>query len=245
MSARFVSLAVGYALAGGELRRKGARQRPWLELQRLETEATYLDHQVRALRQSAGGTARVDLDFTCGEGFYDIARARISSPLLERAMELLCPAGEQRITPDALEVAGARGLACLWLDAGHWDGRAGIIDTRSPADAALLRERLLVCGIEAGVASAGGASVRVAPSDMPALAALLRPQVHRSMRHTLHPGSIHGRSLLGATSRPRWPNPGRGRSGMNRRQSAPPSSAARSSCGLGGFPFPIETAWHR
>lgn len=231
MSARFVSLAVGYALSGGELRRKGTRQRPWLELRRLETESTYLEHQVRALRQSAGGTARVDLDFTAGEGFYDIARARISSPLLERAIELLCPAGEQQITPEALEVAGVRGLACLWLDAGHWDGRVGVIDTRSPAEAALLREQLLARGIEAGTTSAGGASVRIAPADMPALAALLRPQVHRSMRHTLHPGSVHGRSLLGATSRPRWPNPDRGRSGTSRRRSAPPSSAVQSSCG--------------
>lgn len=200
MEARFVSLAVGYALAGGELRRKGARQRPWLELRRLETESTYLNHQVRSLRQAAGGTARADEDFVPGHGYYDVARARITSPLLERAMELLCPDGEQRLTGPGLQVTGLRGLACLWLDAGSWDGLAGNITVRAPAEAQLLVEHLRLHGIDAGLTSAAGGGVRISPADMPPLMAVLRPQVHRSMRRALKPGSIHGRALLGSTA---------------------------------------------
>jgi hypothetical protein len=197
MSAQFVSLAVGYALGGsGVLRRKGVRQRPWLELRRLETESTYLGHQVRMLQRAAIGELRLDQDVVAGRGFYDIRRARLHSPLLNRAMEILSPGGEPRLTVEALQVAGLRGIASLWLDAGTWrpDGSA-----RLPVRSAGDTEPLIALLQQQGVAAAADRRetvVELRPRAMAALADLLRPHVHRSMRHALRPGSTHGLALL-------------------------------------------------
>jgi hypothetical protein len=197
MSARFVSLAVGYALGGGVLRRKGARQRPWLELRRLETESIYLGHQVRMLQRGVTGELRLDQDVVAGKGFYDIRRARLQSPLLERAMEILCPDGEPRLAAEALQVAGPRGIASLWLDAGTWraDGSARL-SVRSVEDAEQLAAFLKQQGVAAAVVDRRGAAVDLRPRAMAALADILRPHVHRSMRHALRPGSTHGLALL-------------------------------------------------
>jgi hypothetical protein len=197
VTARFVSLAVGYALGGGQLRRKGARQRPWLELRRLETESTYLLHQVRALQRSSNGSARVDVDLVPGQGFYDVQRARLHSPLLERAMELLQVDRGLRFSAEALQVAGVRGIASLWLDVGRWQLGSGLLPVPSLDDAAVLLEHLLSChGIKAAISQQGGPALLLAPRPMQDLVALLRPQVHRSMRHALRPGSHHGLTLV-------------------------------------------------
>jgi hypothetical protein len=198
MSAQFVSLAVGYALGGsGVLRRKGVRRRPWLELRRLETESAYLGHQVRMLQRAVTGELRLDQDVIAGKGFYDIRRARLQSPSLGRAIELLCPDGELRLTTEVLQVAGMRGVASLWLDAGAWrpDG-SGRLPMRSVADADLLVALLRQRGIAAVAADKRGPVIDMRPGVMSALADLLRPYVHRSMRHALRPGSSHGLALL-------------------------------------------------
>lgn len=199
MSARFVSLAVGYALGSGLLRRKGVRQRPWLELRRLETESIYLGHQVRALQQAATGELRLDQDVLPGQGFYDVRRARLHSPLLERALELLMPDGEPQLGIEVLQVAGTRGLASLWLDLGIWrPGGAARLSLRSGADAELLAHHLRRQGVSAAVVDRKGPGLEFRPAAMAEFADLLRPQVHRSMRHALRPGSVHGAALLKA-----------------------------------------------
>lgn len=198
MQARFVSLAAGYALGGGTLRRKGVRQRPWLELRRLETESIYLGHQARALQRCSSKGFRCVIDQVPGEGFYDVARCRIHDPALERVMELLQPGGEQQITPAVLQVAGLRGLASLWLDRGGWEGRAGILHLSTPGDATCARSALAEQRIPCALIGPGGTWLRLAPEPMGELAALLRPHVHRSMRHALRPGSCHGLQLFRA-----------------------------------------------
>jgi hypothetical protein len=195
VSAQFVSLAVAYALGGGVMRRKGAARRPWLELQRLETESAYLGHQVRALRKAGRASVRAIEDMRPGRFFYDCCRARIQSPLLERAVEILGCGERQRITGEALAVAGLRGLGALWLDAGAWEQDAGRLWLRSAEEAALVSEYLERCRVP--LASASENSVLVRPLGMRELADQLRPAVHRSMRHALRPGSRHGATLLG------------------------------------------------
>lgn len=195
MSAQFVSLAVGYALAGG-LRRKGIKRRPWLELRRLEPETTYLLHQVRALQRSGTGTVRVDVDTVAGSRFYDQRRARLHSPLLERAIELLDADGDCAISPQALQVAGLRGLACLWLDIGCWDGVTACLPIRHPISSDTVHKHLTHLGIPCSPPAGTLHTIKIAPEPMQELARLLRPHVHRSMRHALRPGSLHGRALM-------------------------------------------------
>lgn len=197
MSAQFISLALGYALGSGVLRRKGLRQRPWLELQRLETEATYLNHQVRLLQRAATTELRCDLDVVGGRGFYDIRRARLQSPQLERALELLQPEGEPRLSAEVLQVAGLRGIASLWLDLGLWlPNGSGRLPMRSSTDAETLAAHLQQQGVLAAATDKRGPVVDFKPIVMAEFTQRLRPQVHRSMRHTLRPGSEHGLRLL-------------------------------------------------
>lgn len=196
MQARFVSLAIGYAMGGGTLRRKGSRGRPWLELLRGELEAEYLGHQVQNLRKAAGADCIARRDMVPGEGFYDIARVRFYAPELERAMELLQVDSGQRLTPEALQVAGLRGLACAWLDCGRWADEAGVLTLRSAEDARQLKRYLWDLEVKLGETQPSSPLVKVTPESMKRLAREMRPHVHRSMRRALWPGSIHGRELL-------------------------------------------------
>jgi hypothetical protein len=193
MSAGFTRLAVAYGLGGGVLRRKGAARRPWLELQRLETEATYLGHQVRALRAAGRSSVRAVEDMRPGRGFYDISRARIRCPILERAIEILGEGEQQRITAEALQVSGWSGIAALWLDAGCWLDERGRIVVRDGGEAQVLAEWLASHGIRC---RARDLSVSLEPAAMGDLCAATRPETHRSMRHALRPGSVHGLQLL-------------------------------------------------
>lgn len=188
MQARFVSLAVGYALIRGNLRRKGLKQRPWLELRRIETESAYLGHQVKALRRAGGAGIVVDVDTVPGKGFYDIRRARIHHPWLERVMEILCPDGEQRISAEALLVAGPRGLASAWLDGGDWARAIGVLHLRTPDDARAMRAFLEQQGFPSGSIHAAR-SLQFRPAVADELMRQIRPHVHRSMRAALRPGS--------------------------------------------------------
>jgi hypothetical protein len=196
MKAHFISLAVGYALAGGELRRKGSRQRPWLEIRRLETESVYLGSQARALRRGATPEARCIVDGIPGHGFYDICRLRFQHPWLERVMEICCPDGEQRITAAALQIAGPRGLAQLWLDAGSWRGQSGSLQLASLAEAQAVQAALQAVRIPCSSPSQQQPRLELAPGPSATLMALLRPHVHRSMRHVLHTDSCHGKQRL-------------------------------------------------
>lgn len=196
MQARLVSLAVGYAMGAGVLRRKGIRGKPWLELRRGELESEYLGHQLHSLRGAAGADCIARRDMVPGEGFYDVVRLRFHTPELERAMELLQVDSGQRLTPEALQVAGPRGLACIWLDCGRWAGESGVLSLRSSDDARQLKHHLRDLGASLGATQPSSPLVKIQPESMKRLARELRPHVHRSMRHALWPGSIHGQELL-------------------------------------------------
>jgi len=196
MNAQFVSLAVAYCLGAGVIRRKGVKQRPWLEIQRLETESTYLEHQVRALRRATRQSIRVEEDLLPGKGYYDVLRVRIQAPALERAAEILADG----ISDEALQVAGAKGIASLWIDNGYWGPGGGAICTRSPEEAAVVcnavREKGSICSWVVKPAS-----VCIPAESMHSFASLLRPETHRSMRHALRFGAFHGAALLESQNR--------------------------------------------
>lgn len=193
MGAQFVSLAVAYSLGLGSLRRKGVRRRPWLEIRRLEIEASYLEHQVRALRRVAFQPIQVERDMLPGKGYYDIVRARIQAPALERAIELLEPG----INTEALQAAGgARGIACLWLDCGFWRRGAGVIPCSGEQEAEALRRGALDLDLSCSVSLGRRPAIEIDAQSMLVLARLARPFVHRCMRHALRPGSHHGAALL-------------------------------------------------
>jgi hypothetical protein len=196
MSARLVSLAVTYAMGGGSLRRKGVRQRPWLELRRLEPERTYMLHQVRSLQRAGGGPVRTAVDVLPGERFYDVCRARLQHDAFDRAIEILAPNGQARLSAEALQVAGPRGLAGLWLDRGRWDRGVAVLAMASEGDATALQHHLQGLGLSGIARGADPALLRLPRRAMGELVRLMRPHVHRSMAHALREGSLHGSHLM-------------------------------------------------
>lgn len=196
MTAKLVGLALGYALGGGVLRRKGTRQRPWLELRRSEVEHTYLLHQVRSLQQAGAGPVRTVIDQVPGKLYYDISRARLQHDGFERALELLLPGDQALLTPQVLDIAGDRGLANIWLFHGRWDRGTAVIALPSEADAAALAAHLGRLGVEEVQQGGDARTLRLARQPMAQLAQRLRPHVHRSMTHALRSGSLHGRHLM-------------------------------------------------
>lgn len=118
MSAQFVALALSYCLGRGTISLKGVRKRPWLEIQRRETELTYLNHQLRQLHKFHDGKLEAVSDVVQTNGFYDDHRIRVHSPDLFRVYDLLYFRDERRLTPEVLQIVGAQGLTSLWCDTG-------------------------------------------------------------------------------------------------------------------------------
>lgn len=196
MSARLVSMAIAYAMGSGALRRKGIKQRPWLELRRLETERTYLLHQVRSLQRAGAGPVRTSIDMVPGQHFYDICRARLQHDAFERAMELLAPGGDACLSEKVLQIGGSRGLASIWLDLGRWDRGVAVISLSGEPDADALLAHLGNRGIS-GVSKGGnGSMLRLSKRQFAQFGGLIRHHVHRSMSHTLREGSKHGSSIM-------------------------------------------------
>lgn len=196
MSARLVSTAIAYAMGSGILRRKGVKQRPWLELRRLETEKTYMLHQVKSLQRAGAGSVRTVVDMVPGQHFYDICRARLQHEGFDRAMELLAPEGEAVLSLEVLEIAGGRGLASLWLDLGEWERGTAVIPLSSEQDANALAEYLERRGIVAIQRSLDHQKLRLSKRQFAQFDRLVRPNVHRSMACALREGSAHGNKLL-------------------------------------------------
>jgi hypothetical protein len=196
MSARLVSMAVAYAMGSGTLRCKGAKQRPWLELKRLETERTYMLHQVRSLQRAGAGPVRAAVDMLPGRHFYDVCRARLQHDAFERAIELLAPEGEISLSKEVLEIGGGRGLASIWLDLGHWDRGTAVIPLSSEPNADALLSHLIGRGI-AGISKGGNpTTLRLSKRQFAQFSGLIRHHVHRSMAHALREGSKHGTSIM-------------------------------------------------
>lgn len=196
MSARLVSMAVAYAMGSGTLRRKGVKQRPWLELRRLETERTYLLHQVRSLQRAGAGPVRASVDMIPGQHFYDICRARLQHDAFERAMELLAPEGDAYLSEQVLQVGGGRGLASIWLDLGRWDRGVAVIPLPRESDADALLAYLANRGIPGVNKGGSGSTLRLSRRQFAQFSGLIRHHVHRSMSHTLREGSRHGSSIM-------------------------------------------------
>ena len=196
MSARLVSMAVAYAMGSGALRRKGVKMRPWLELKRLETERTYMLHQVRSLQRSGGGPVRASIDMLPGKHFYDVCRARLQHDAFERAMELLAPDGETRFSREVLEIGGGRGLASVWLDLGHWDRGTAVIPLSSEFNANALLGHLINRGVTGIIKGGNPTTLRLSKRQFAQFSGLIRHHVHRSMAHALREDSRHGSSIM-------------------------------------------------
>ena len=127
MSAQFVAHALSYSLGKGSINLRGRRKRPWLEIKRLEIDRTYLDHQLRKLRQYHDGPVDYVWDRVPTDGFYDMERFRFQGDMLWRAYELLYPRDKRLISREVLNTAGIKGAAALWIDQGRITGKKGSI----------------------------------------------------------------------------------------------------------------------
>lgn len=193
MNAAFTAHALRACLGSGRLRRLGVKQRFWLEIVRCETERSYLDHQLRALRKSHDGPLEAHWDGISGSGRYDRERLRLTTPQLERAWELLFPGGDRLVSQQVLDITGPAGVAAIWLDQGRWLGRA--LELRldwSAAELELLQQQIAELGCRSHLAKTRQGAlcgIHVLGRHVPGLAQTLRPFVHRSMRHRLWPGN--------------------------------------------------------
>jgi len=191
MSDPFVVHALSYCLGKGEIQLKGRIKRPWLKIQRPETERTYLDHQIRKLRKFHDGPHDAIWDRIPGPGFYDIERLRFKGSQLWHVYELLYPRDEWTLTPDILRMTGMTGIAALWCDCGHWKngtmrfGGRDLNITRD--DYALLATHLADLGFHCRIENRGRlvVAVTMTPLYLRDFIRKLRPHVHRSMHHTL------------------------------------------------------------
>ena len=176
----------------GRLSLKGRNKVPWLEIERCETERTYLDHQLRTLRKlNHGELCQGELQLVPSEGFYDRLRLRFQARPLYRVWDLLYPRDQRRISPEALQVAGPLGAACLWLDNGRWlskttgciKGLSSLEDTLTVAE--WLSDMNVPCRYD--VLNGDHAQVLLGVTGMQQFVKLTRPLTHVSMRHKLKP----------------------------------------------------------
>lgn len=127
MSAQFVAHALSFCLARGSISLRGHKRRPWLEIVRSETEARYLQGQMRKLKKAYQGKMDIVWDVVETDGFYDKQRLRIHCDGLYRAYELLYPRDRKVISADVMNICGLTGMTALWSDAGVVEGRRGRI----------------------------------------------------------------------------------------------------------------------
>ena len=191
MSAPFVVHALSYCLGRGRIALKGRAMRPWLTLQRLETERTYLDHQQRLLRKLHEEPLQVHWDQVPGDGYYDLERVRPPGEALHQAYELLYPRDCWTLSSEVLRVCGARGLAALWIDAGQWMGSRPRFTPQGchlrDHDFITLAEYLQELGLGADLKTnkSGVQSLTLRYSAIDSFLAILKPVTHGSMRHKL------------------------------------------------------------
>ena len=130
MSAQFVARVLSSCLGVGTLGLRGQKQRPWLEIIRLETEKPYINYQLKLLRACHPGKLDCHWDTIPLPGFYDKVRLRVRSDELYRAYELMYPRDRKVITPQIISIVGMQGVSALWSDRGRVVGRLGKIITR-------------------------------------------------------------------------------------------------------------------
>lgn len=191
MQAPFVVHALSYCLGRGQLALKGREMRPWLTLQRLETERDYLGHQLRRLRQLSPEPLEVHWDRLPGDSYYDYERVRLHSEALHQAYALLYPRDCWTLSLEVLRLCSWRGLAALFIDSGRaLRGRprygsqgSHLRDTDFLLLGAYLEELGYGCDYETLTGSITGLFVPLRVSDR--FWAQLRPHVPRGMRPRL------------------------------------------------------------
>lgn len=195
MSAAITAKVLAYCAGAGvlQLRRAPGGSRPVLVIRRCESQKSYLDHQLRALRKLHDGPLRAVIDRGSGSGFYDVLRLKAASDQFSRAYGLLYPTDGRNWTPQLARLSGEAGLVNLWLDHGRWISQSSAV-IKPP-----WRSEEMVAWIEA----LHGHGVRCAPkikttsgeieaialgvSGTEALVRFIRPHVHRTMRERLWP----------------------------------------------------------
>jgi hypothetical protein len=190
MSTQFTLKVLSYCLGQGTIALKGKACRPWLELSRIETERSYLEHQLRALRRLHPGPLEAHWDRLPGKSFYDIERLRIHSDLLWRPYELLYPRDQRTITPQLLAMSGFGGLVGLWGDRGRAYPRSAELALRAPGlKTQDLEEWCQSLGHPALVrrGSASGLVMRWGEKAWPPLARALRAALPECARASLRP----------------------------------------------------------
>lgn len=174
----------------GRLSLQGSKSRPFLELRRLETELPYLEHQIRKLRRVHDGPLDVHRDALPGDGFYDVHRARLTSPALHRAYELLYPRDEKQLSTQVMAIAGAGGMAAIWLDFGRWESgrRPALCGHYSEPEYRVLERWLQEQGVDTHKlvdSQRKRRGMAIAPDSVARAMHLLRPHVPRCMRPKL------------------------------------------------------------
>jgi len=195
MQAQFIARALSYCLGKGKLALKGKRQIPWLEITRSEVERTYLDHQLRALRRLHDGPMESVWDHIDSDGYYDNERIRLQGEGLWRAYELLSPRDKPVISREVLNVAGAEGIAALWLDQGRFigkqRGKRGQIKGRyTPEEYENIAAWLCDSDIPARVHhnhEQKPIEISIRMNGLPPLLDIIRPLTHVSMKKKLRP----------------------------------------------------------
>jgi len=175
-------------LGKGSITLKGKRQRPWLEISRYETDRTYLDHQLRVLKQYHDGPIDYVWDRLSTDGFYDKERFRFQGELLWRAYELLYPKDKKAISREVLNIAGLKGATALWIDQGRVIGKKGSIRGRfSENDYVELESWFNDLDIPAKIHrnNVGIVQLSFKKDSLEQLTKLLRPMVHLTMKKTL------------------------------------------------------------
>jgi hypothetical protein len=177
-------------MGAGRLNLRGSKSRPYLELRRLETELSYLEHQVRHLRRVHDGPLQVHRDALPGTGFYDVHRAQLTSPALHRAYELLYPRDEKCLSAQVLAIAGWGGFTSLWLDFGRWESarRPALRGRFSVAEYQLLADWLAEQDVETCRLTGPRPHHRgmaIAPDSVTRAMARMRPHAPRGMRFRL------------------------------------------------------------
>jgi hypothetical protein len=93
-----------------------------LEIRRLETEADYLEYQLRQLRGAALGDLKTRMDVEpireTSQSPYAVLRLRVIGEDLRPAHRILYPQDQFRLSEQALSIAGVLGIGCLWIDNG-------------------------------------------------------------------------------------------------------------------------------
>lgn len=171
------------------IRLRGAKQRPWLELRRCETQRRYLSHQIRRLRELHDGPLEVIRDIVPSDGFYDVHRARIFGEGLYHVYELLYPRDEFRIAPEVLTIVGNQGLVSLWCDRGRWfRQRPAFVLPFQPEDNARLEAWACSWGLDAKLIEPHNtisSYLRIEKHGVEWFRRKMRPLLHPTMRPTL------------------------------------------------------------